>query len=295
MTCNEELHQDGMHAALKRVHRVGDAGESEQSHSEHEGSTLSGEFRFHADVASRFLEQKRNVIVYLPPGYDDDPTRRYPVFYMHDGQNIFDATTAFGGQEWRLDETAQAMIESGEIEPMIIVGIYNTGEHRIYEYTPSFDKKQNAGGGGKLYGRFVVEELKPMIDDTYRTLAGRSQTAVGGSSLGGLISLYLGVRYPYIFGRVAAISPSVWWDRRMILRPYRTLTLKLQQKIWLDTGDQEGRPALQNVRDLRELLVAKGWAEGVDFGYLEAAGHSHDEKSWAARMGAVLGFLFPRS
>lgn len=260
---------------------------------EHEGSTLTGDFRLHQDVTSRFLDHPRNVIVYLPPGYDDEPMRRYPVFYMHDGQNIFDAATAFGGQEWRLDETAAAMIASGEVEPMIIVGIYNSGEHRIHEYTPTFDKKQNAGGGAKQYGRFIVEELKPMIDDTYRTLAGRNQTAIGGSSLGGLVSLYLGVRYPYIFGRVAAISPSVWWDRRMILRPYRTLTTKLQQKIWLDCGNNEGRAALQNVRDLRELLLSKGWTEGVDLAYLEADGHSHDEASWAARMGAVLGFLFP--
>lgn len=267
---------------------------SESFQGEHAGATLTGEFRFHRDVASRFLEQKRCVVVYLPPGYADEPLRRYPVFYMHDGQNIFDATTAFGGQEWRVDETAETMIRAGEIEPMIIVGIYNTGEHRMFEYTPTFDKKQNAGGGAKQYGRFVVEELKPMIDETYRTLAGRNETAIGGSSLGGLVSLYLGVRYPYIFGRVAAISPSVWWDRRMILRPYRTLTAKLQQKIWLDSGDQEGRPALQNVRDLREILLSKGWSEGIDLGYLEADGHRHDEPSWAARMGAVLGFLFPK-
>lgn len=257
-----------------------------------ENSTLTGTFELHRNVASAFLDHPRDVLVYLPPGYAERETR-YPVLYMHDGQNIFDAATAFGGNEWHVDETAEGMIAKGEITPLIIVGVYNTGEKRIDEYTPTVDRKHERGGGAEMYARFLVEELKPLIDEKYRTESDRANTAIAGSSLGGLVSLYIGLRYPHVFGKVAAMSPSVWWDRRMILRPFRSLRAATGQKVWLDVGSDEGRPALQNVRDLRELLIAKGWTDGETLGYLEAAEHAHDEAAWAARMGAVLGFLFP--
>jgi predicted alpha/beta superfamily hydrolase len=260
-----------------------------------EGSTLTGTFRMHHQLKSRFLEPERDVIVLLPPGYDTAVDQRYPVFYMHDGQNLFDAKTAFGGREWHVDETVQGMIEKGEIEPMIIVGIYNTGGDRIDEYTPSVDRKHQHGGKAPSYLRFITDDLKPFIDFTYRTLPDRDHTAVGGSSLGGLVSLFMALERPDIFSKVAVISPSLWWDRRMILRRVRKLTSKLPLKIWLDSGSNEGRTALQNVRDFRALLLGRGWIQGSDLGYLEAHDHGHDEGAWAARMGAVLGFLFGKS
>lgn len=259
-----------------------------------EGSTLTGNFRLHHDFRSALLQHKRDIIVFLPPGYDQNPDRHYPVLYLQDGQNIFDARTAFGGNEWHVDETASDMIAKGEVEPLIIVGIYNTGVHRIAEYTPSVDKKQKAGGSGRLYARFVVEELKPFVDATYRTRADRDSTGVAGSSLGGLISLYLALHYPHVFGRVGVMSPSLWWDRRMILRLVRALKQPTAQRIWLDSGTNEGRTTLNNCRDLRELLLQKGWREGHDLAYLEARDSGHDEGAWAARFGAVLGFLFPK-
>lgn len=258
-----------------------------------DGSTLSGKFRFHRAVASQFVQHTHDLIVFLPPGYSDAADRQYPVLYLQDGQNVFDAATAFGGHEWHVDETAQDMIAKGLVEPMIIVGIYNTGQHRIAEYTPSVDRKQNAGGEGELYARFIVEEVKPLIDSTYRTRQGRSDTALAGSSLGGLISLYLGLRYPHVFGKLAVMSPSIWWDRRMILRHVRALKQPTGQRIWLDIGELEGSRTLTNTRDLRDLLVERGWREGEDLVYVEVPGSRHDEDAWAARFGAVLGFLFP--
>jgi len=122
--------------------------------------TLTGEFRTHERFRSRFLPHERTILVYLPPGYKARAARRYPVLYLQDGQNVFDKATSIG-EEWHVDETAQALIERGEIEPLIVVAIYNTGEHRIDEYAPTKVPEKGGGGSADLYGRMLVEELKP--------------------------------------------------------------------------------------------------------------------------------------
>lgn len=256
-------------------------------------TTLTGNFRKHEAFSSAFLEAPRDVLVYLPPGYDEDHERRYPVLYMHDGQNLFDGATSFvPGEEWHVDETAEAMIREGQIEPLIIVAIYNTGEARIEEYTPSRDRK-HGGGKADLYGRLLVEELKPFIDARYRTLTGSANTGLGGSSLGGLVTLYLGLRYPGEFGRLAVMSPSTWWDRRMIIRYVCSLEEKPQTRIWLDIGTGEGKVAHRDALRLRDSLVARGWQSGVDLAFHEEEGAPHSEAAWARRVGSVLRFLFP--
>ena len=127
--------------------------------------SLTGDIRLHKSFHSKLLNNDRDVIVYLPPGYDANKTKRYSVLYLHDGQNIFDGATSFiPGQEWRVDETAQSLIAANRIEPLIIVGVYNTGAERVNEYTPVADAKFKAGGKADLYGRMLVEELKPFID-----------------------------------------------------------------------------------------------------------------------------------
>ena len=254
--------------------------------------TLTGDIRTHEGFHSRFLDFDRTVTVYLPPGYEADRARRYPVLYLHDGQNVFDRATSVG-EEWRVDETAQEMIEAGKIAPVIVVGIWNTGVHRIDEYAPT--PRPDKGGGGKAddYGKMLVQELKPFIDRTYRTLPSAANTAMGGSSLGGLVTMHVGLRYPTVFSRLAALSPSVWWDDRVILREVEALPAKLPVKIWLDAGDREGDDVIADARALKDALVAKGWAEGQDLAYLEAQGGEHNEASWAARIGAVLAYLFP--
>jgi predicted alpha/beta superfamily hydrolase len=257
-----------------------------------ETGVRSTNLRKHEKFHSSLLADDRDLIVYLPPGYDESD-RRYSVLYLHDGQNLFDGTTSYvPGMDWRVDETADALIRSGEIEPLIIVGIYNTGTHRVDEYTPTADPKLG-GGHADLYGRMLVEEVKPMIDKEYRTLDGPFNTGLGGSSLGGLVSLYLGLQYPDVFGRVAVMSPSVWWANRAILGVVKAITPKPRLKIWLDIGTGEGDKALKDVRLLRRILSSQGWIEGEDLSYLEVKGANHSEAAWAERVGLVLQFLFP--
>jgi predicted alpha/beta superfamily hydrolase len=256
-------------------------------------STLTGTFRRHESFHSAILENTRDLMVYLPPDYEANTKRRYPVLYLGDGQNLFDRATAFGGNEWGVDEHAEHLIGTGEIEPLIVVGVYNTGEERIAEYTPTADPKHPAGGKGHLYGRFLVEELKPFVDGHYRTAAGRENTGLGGSSLGGLIALYTGLRYPGEFGKLAVMSPSGWWDRKMIVRYVHGLLEKPPTRIWLDIGTNEGRQAHRDAVLLRDKLCSKGWKEGEDLAFMEAEGADHSEGAWSARVPDMLKFLFP--
>jgi predicted alpha/beta superfamily hydrolase len=258
-------------------------------------NTLTGTLRVHKALQSRFLKETRDVIVYLPPQYNSALDKRYPVLYLHDGQNLFDAATAFAGNEWGLDELAEELISTGQIEPLIIVGIYNTGLQRIAEYTPVRDQR-GRGGRAKNYAKLIVEDLKPFIDSEYRTLSGPADTALGGSSLGGLVTLYLGLKYPEIFGRLIVMSPAVWWANRAILREVKRLKKKPAQKIWLDIGTCEGsnpEDCVLDARKLRDALIAKGWKADEDFRFVEDEGAGHNEKAWGFRMGEALQFLFP--
>ena len=256
--------------------------------------TLTGNFRMHADFHSRFLPQDRNVLVYLPPEYEENHRRKYPVLYLNDGQNLFDGATAFvKGEDWGVDETVESLIESGEVEPLIIVGIYNTGEHRVDDYTPSRDSRFNRGGNADQYGRFIVEELKPFIDQTYRTRSGPADTGFGGSSLGGLVSLHLGLEYPNVFGKLLVMSPSVWWNHGAILRHVRELAVKPSTRIWLDIGTREGTATAKSVRILRDALKTRGWRLGSDLEYFEAREGAHNELAWRDRVAPALKFLFP--
>jgi predicted alpha/beta superfamily hydrolase len=253
----------------------------------------TGLFRRHDNFHSEFLRADRTVLVYLPPGYYDDEQRRYPVLYLHDGQNLFDGATSFiPGQEWRVDETAERLIASGQIEPLIIVGIYNTGSDRLDEYTPTRDKKKR-GGKGEQYIKLLTDELKPYIDTIYRTKTERENTALGGSSLGGLISLFGGLKRPDVFGKLAILSPSVWWDDKAILSTIASLNTKPITKIWVDIGTNEGSTALPDARLLRDTLQKFGWIEEKDLAYFEAEHAGHNESAWAARFDRVLLFLFP--
>ncbi len=234
--------------------------------------------------------------MYLPPGYETSGAR-YPVFYLQDGQNLFDPATAFGGVDWRADITADELIRSGRIEPLILAGISNTGVRRISEYTPTRDRISRKGGKAARYAQMLAREIKPLIDQTYRTRKAAADTAVGGSSLGALAALVAGMEYPRVFGKLALLSPSVWWDDGSILRLIEAWTPRQpHSRIWLDTGTAEGRnPAkvVEDARLLREALAGKGWRESDDLHYEEAEGHAHNEQAWGDRFGPMLEFLFP--
>jgi predicted alpha/beta superfamily hydrolase len=253
---------------------------------------LTGDIRYHRGVVSQFLSLPRDVIVYLPPDYGTNTTRRYPVLYMHDGQNLMDATTSFLGVEWGMDETAERLIEAGEIEPVIIAGIYNTPDRIAeYTYTPRPDE-QHGGGNAANYARFLVEELKPMIDATYRTKPEAEETGVAGSSLGGNVSLYLGLTRSSVYTRIGVVSPAAWFAGNDLIRWVRE-TPKQPVVIREDIGTEEGAAALAGARALRDELVQKGWTPGVDLDYFEAVGAGHNEAAWAARADRILMYLYP--
>jgi len=251
--------------------------------------------RLHRGFESHYLPDKRDVIVYLPPDYDLNPGRTYPVMYIHDGQNLFDPRTSFiPGQTWRIPEQADAAICEQSVEPLIIVGIYNTGDRRLAEYTPERDW-QMGGGEAASYGLLLTRELMPWIALRYRVRTDRENTGLGGSSLGGLVTLYLGLRHAECFGKLAVLSPSVWWNHKSILGYLNERAPEIWERprLWLDVGDREGKRTLHNAEQLNRRLIANGWRPGDTLHFERVAGGSHDEASWAARVRPMLEFLFP--
>ena len=249
--------------------------------------------RKHQSFRSRFLRNARDLVVYLPPGYDEQAGRRFPVLYLHDGQNLFDPSTSFiPGMDWNVGQTADQKINAGAVEPLIIVGIYNTGKARIREYTPT--RVPRLGGGrADRYAKFLILELKPFIEQEYRTLSGSEKTGIGGSSLGGLVSLYLGLRLPNVFGKLAALSPSVWWNQQVMHRFAAAADVRPRPSIWLDIGTREGPRIVQDVEQFRDVLLQKGWQLGKDLHYQRIEGGEHNEAAWARRVGPFLQFLYP--
>lgn len=253
----------------------------------------AGQLRKHEQFRSKYLRNQRDLAVYIPPGYDDQPDRHFPVLYLHDGQNLFDGRTSFQpGNDWHVVQSADEGIFAGKIEPLIIVGIYNTGKSRIGEYTPT--KVPRLGGGrADRYGKFLVNEVMPFIQAGYRVQRGTDRTGVGGSSLGGLVSLYLGLRMPDIFGKIAALSPSVWWNHRVIERFAQAAPTERRPRIWLDIGTKEGPRIVDDVERFRDVLLRKGWQPGYDLHYNRVEGGIHNESAWALRVRPFLEFLFP--
>ena len=265
-----------------------------------ESHTVVGDLRLHEDFHARKLGNRRAVLVYLPPGYDEDPAARYPVLYMHDGQNLFDAATSFIGVEWNVDETVSRMVEQGAIQPLIVVGIENTSA-RAFEYTPA-PHGSRGGGGADQYADFIVNDLKPFIDANYRTLPGREHTGIMGSSLGGLVSIYTAWLHPDVFSRVGAMSTSYGWADGHILGFVESRGTPPGLRIWLDMGTAEDRTdadgdgvpdILMSHRRMRDILMEKEVTIPRRLRYVEAEGAVHNERAWAARLPRALTFLFP--
>ena len=260
-----------------------------------EPATPHPRLHLHKAFKSAYLPDDRDVIVYVPPGYNEEPERSYPVLYLHDGQNLFDGQTSFvKGRTWMVLDHADGAIEAGEIEPLVIVGIYNTGDRRLAEYTHEYNW-QMGGGEANKYGDLLTRELLPWIAERYRVRQDRESTGMGGSSLGGLVSLYLGLRHPQVFGRLALLSPSVWWNHKSILGYLNEHSPQLWERprIWLDVGDHEGQRTLRDVEHLARRLKANGWRPGESMHFEKVHEGTHDEASWAGRVRPMLRFLFP--
>ncbi|MEM7625591.1 MAG: alpha/beta hydrolase-fold protein [Planctomycetota bacterium] len=267
--------------------------------------TLTGDVRVLDDYESAILGGGRTLRIYLPPGYDAPASaaQRYPVLYLLDGQNLFDEATSVFGVEWSADEAAERLIAEGAIPPLIMVGIDNAGAGRIHEYTPvpgDVLDLINVGGGGADFSRALLEEIKPLIDARFRTRPDRAHTAVGGSSLGGLMSLYLLYGYPDTFAAAAVVSPALWWsDSRIIGRISADPTPLAGARLWLDTGTREGlgneslsSRQMRSARALAEILEREATGLGVTHRYVEVEGAEHNEAAWAARFPDILRFLF---
>ena len=238
-------------------------------------------------------ELDREITIYLPEAYREQPTRCFPVFYLHDGQNLFDGETSYlPGHTWRCHTTADSLIAAGVVEPLILVGIANAGMRRMPEYTPTADP-QFGGGEGDRYGTLILNELKPLMDRTWRTFPDAAHTGMGGASLGGLISLYLALTHRTAISRIAVISPSLWWDRRNILSLVRQASPDPELRIWLDMGTAEGSLHLHDTDQFYGSLLERGWLAGEQVVYQRIAGGVHNEDAWAARFGDVLRFLYP--
>ncbi len=264
-------------------------------------SSLTGDVRIIAAFHSNILGNDRDVAIYLPPDYKTRPDRHYAVLYMGDGQNVFDGMTSFlPNKEWRVDETAQALIDAQAIEPIIVVAAYNAGAARGDEYLPTRGKMTFGGKevefGGKLdqYGKFLTDELMPYIDGHFRTKRGPQNTGLAGSSLGGIMALYLGLTRPEVFGKLGVVSPSLWWDDQLMLKQVQALGRRPNLKIWMDIGTAEGDDAVANTLRVGRALQSKGWTPGKNLLVYVDKGAIHNEDAWAKRMGMMLMFLFPR-
>ncbi|MEO5989466.1 MAG: alpha/beta hydrolase-fold protein [Candidatus Eisenbacteria bacterium] len=258
--------------------------------------TMTGTFRAYPKFPSSFVPA-RDVWLWLPPGYDSSATKRYPVVYFLDGQNVFDGATSFiPGAEWRVDETADRLIRSGQVPAFIAVGVAN-GSARMDEYTQDLDARHGGGASGR-HQRFLLEELVPFLDAHYRTRTDARGTAIVGSSLAGLAALDIGLAHPERFGLIASVSPSVWWADRAVLNRVRA-GKGAGLRIWLDVGDSEqpgaeGARVVADAQALRDALVTRGYREGRDLRFTVAALAQHNERAWAVRVEPMLRFLLAR-
>jgi predicted alpha/beta superfamily hydrolase len=256
-------------------------------------------------VWSPQLRNRRPIDVYLPASYPSG--RRYPVVYMHDGQNLSDPSTAFAGT-WELDATLDRLAAAG-LEA-IVVGVHNT-ERRLADYSP-FPDRRHGGGDADAYLEFLVSTLKPRIDRIFHTVPERETTAILGSSMGGLVSLYAYFRFPSVFGRAGAMSPSIWFGQGAVL-DFIEEARTPPGRLYVDAGTQEGAGTLRDARRLGRLLMRKGFArdrrrrrpraayDGPDrrgghrgpprLRYIEDVGGKHSEWAWARRLEGALTFL----
>lgn len=233
------------------------------------------------------LGNYRDILISLPGGHKSGE-HRYPVIYMHDGQNLFDPAQSFSGS-WNVD-VAMAEVSLDGFDA-IVVGIPNMGADRLAEYSP-FEHPELGGGRGDLYLEFLINTVKPLVDKNYLTIPDREHTGIVGSSMGGLISLYAFFRHPEVFGFAGVLSPSLWLTEEATFSFIENAPFN-PGKLYLDVGDREGARHVAKALHLRDVLEEKGYAPGKDLMWVEEAHGGHHESAWARRFRDALPFLLP--
>jgi len=245
---------------------------------------ITGEVKYHRNFQGEGL-LPRDIIVWLPPSYEKEKEKRYPVLYAHDGQNLFDPSTSSFGVDWQLDETADSLIKHGKIKEIIIVGIYNTRQRMKEYYT---------GDTGESYMKFVIKELKPFIDKTYRTLPDRENTASIGSSAGGLVSFMLVWEHNDVFSKAACISPAFFIRGLDYITPVLNNRGKRKEiKIYIYCGGV-GLDSLLLAGSEKMLSALKkmGYKKGEDYTWFFDKTGEHNEQNWARRLWRPLEFFY---
>jgi predicted alpha/beta superfamily hydrolase len=247
--------------------------------------SITGRVDFYQNFKSIKLAS-RGVSVWLPPNYESDTVRHFPVLYLQDGQSIFDAETQQFKSDWRADETADSLICAGAIEPIIIVAV-NATLNRFTEYTPAAPK-------GEAYMYFLTQELKPFIDRRYRTLPGREHTAAGGSSAGGLLAFAVAWEHDSIYSKVLSFSPSfelLFWDYTEIVKKDPPKALKI---CFYHGGKGIEKDLQEGVDKMIQVLKEKGFKEGKDYIKLYGSEEQHFGPGWGRHFGSALKFLFDK-
>jgi predicted alpha/beta superfamily hydrolase len=263
---------------------------------------LSTSFIFSQEISStvtsnvsilqkEFLIENLNTIshkvwVYLPPNYHSS-NKKYPVIYMHDAQNLFDAKTSYAG-EWNVDETLNEIYKKTS-KGVIVVGIENGGAERINEYTP-WQHEKYGGGKGEIYINFIIKTLKPYIDTTYRTKSQQKHTGLIGSSLGGLISYYGGLKYPSVFGKIGALSTSFWFSNEVIKFTKENGNLN-NVKLFLLVGGKEGESMDMDTQKMEKLLLETGFKQRNLIAKVNPEGN-HNEAFWRSEFKEVVSWLY---
>jgi predicted alpha/beta superfamily hydrolase len=285
------------------------------SHEQHiQSNPIKGQLQFLHNFYMPELNDFRTIRIYLPPGYESNEDIHYPVLYMHDGQNLFETQTSSFGMIWDVALTIEQLIEEGVTSGIIVVGIDNNqnGHGRFNEYSPwksevvkellnnRIEPHEEVGGQGFAYLDFIVHTLKPHIDKYYRTQTGKESTYIGGSSMGGYISIAAAFAYPQVFSRILACSTAVFFEEQQLLDYIRTSEKPTQQKIYMDIGTNETSNAdndsfeqlyVESNQRLLQCLREIGFVDEQSVRFIIEEGAEHNELAWARRLPAALKWL----
>ena len=228
------------------------------------------------------LDTEKKIWVYLPQGYQSDLKKKYSVIYMHDAQNLFDKSASLAG-EWRVDETLDSLKA-----PVIVVGIEHGGDKRLNELTP-FPNEKYGGGDADIYLEFIAGTLKPYIDENYRTKPDKKDTAIGGSSLGGLVSLYAVLKYPEVYGKAIVFSPAFWFSKEIYT--YAEQSDKIDAKVYFLAGDSEDENMVPDLDRMFGIISGKIKNKKHLYKKVIPSG-KHNEALWAKEFPQAFIWLF---